>query len=310
MASQQKEKDKAKKGQRYLRQHLELHPDSTPIKEILLLLKLRGPQTTNNLSRELQLDHDVVTAYVKYLVAEGKVVTHPGKRGDTTFVRLAAKQQRRYNPLNEDRSPQSGCYCYMCEVARKRAARGWAFAPSIDDPSPNKPFGQGPRRPGTFGNYAGKRWVRRASPNWRRNPRPGHERYESYDVRLGRLARELMQDNFANEHQNQRLKRMLERVHPHEAIALGPRIWEIVKEQLYPERMRRNPEYLNVYCDSCEALAVNNVATHELGCPRSWINPATNLPYDKDCAWCGQDFTPESKNQECCDDDCAESFYG
>ena len=54
-----------------------------------------------------------------------------------------------------------------------------------------------------------------------------------------------------------------------------------------------NPEYLSLKCDSCEALAVNGVATHELGCPDSWINPATQHPYAVECAWCGSDFTIE-----------------
>jgi hypothetical protein len=307
MAAHKDEKDKARLGQQDLRQHLELHPDSMPIKEMLLALKLRGPQTTHSLSRELQLEQEVIMAYVDYLVSEGKVITHPGKRPDTTFVRLVAEQQRRYNPLNEDGSPQPGCYCYACEVARKRTGRDWAFPPSIDDPSPNKPFGAGPLRPGSyFSGNTSKRWVRRASPNWRRR-NPMRKRYETYDVRLNRLAVEVIGNNFADEHQNQRLRRMLDRVHPHEDIVLGARRWSMIKEQLYPVK-RRNPDYLSVHCDSCEALAVNNVATHELGCPKSWINPATNIPYDVECGWCGSDFIPENPNQKFCDDDCAESF--
>ena len=56
-------------------------------------------------------------------------------------------------------------------------------------------------------------------------------------------------------------------------------------------------------CQSCEALYVNGVKTHELGCPDAWRD------YPRECKFCGVEFIPESKDQDCCGDECARSYY-
>ena len=56
-------------------------------------------------------------------------------------------------------------------------------------------------------------------------------------------------------------------------------------------------------CDQCEALMINGVYCHEIGCPEAWKDHTIK------CDWCGQDFKPEFKSQKLCDTDCAESYY-
>ena len=56
-------------------------------------------------------------------------------------------------------------------------------------------------------------------------------------------------------------------------------------------------------CNSCEAVRINGVLCHELGCPDSWMD------YKKECQWCGQEFIPEKEYQVCCSDDCWEACY-
>lgn len=69
----------------------------------------------------------------------------------------------------------------------------------------------------------------------------------------------------------------------------------------------RNPKYFRPKCDSCEVLVINNTATHEGGCPKSWINPVTNKPYLQECGWCGSSFMPQYRGQEYCEESCAAS---
>lgn len=56
-------------------------------------------------------------------------------------------------------------------------------------------------------------------------------------------------------------------------------------------------------CKSCEALIINGVYCHEIGCPDSYTTET------RECKWCGQEFRPESQWQTCCCDDCHESYY-
>jgi hypothetical protein len=55
-------------------------------------------------------------------------------------------------------------------------------------------------------------------------------------------------------------------------------------------------------CNSCEMLAINGIATHEIGCPDSWKD------YKKECKWCGIEFLPENEYQDCCSLDCSEAY--
>jgi phage terminase large subunit GpA-like protein len=64
-------------------------------------------------------------------------------------------------------------------------------------------------------------------------------------------------------------------------------------------------------CNSCQVISINGVATHETGCINSNINPATGKRYTQECKWCGQEFIPEIGNTHgCCDNECAEAYYG
>lgn len=57
-------------------------------------------------------------------------------------------------------------------------------------------------------------------------------------------------------------------------------------------------------CNQCEVMTINGVLCHEHGCPDAWKD------YKRECAWCGQEFTPEDKDQICCGDECAECYCG
>lgn len=57
-------------------------------------------------------------------------------------------------------------------------------------------------------------------------------------------------------------------------------------------------------CNSCEVLYINGVKCHEIGCPEAWKD------YERECKWCGSNFKPENKDQEFCDESCAEAYYG
>ena len=55
-------------------------------------------------------------------------------------------------------------------------------------------------------------------------------------------------------------------------------------------------------CNQCEALTINGLYCHEIGCPEAWKD------YPRTCKWCGSKFTPEESSQYFCDDSCAESY--
>jgi hypothetical protein len=57
-------------------------------------------------------------------------------------------------------------------------------------------------------------------------------------------------------------------------------------------------------CPSCEILYINNVRTHEAGCPDAWRDQI------KKCKWCGENFKPESPHQDCCCHSCHVAFQG
>lgn len=47
-------------------------------------------------------------------------------------------------------------------------------------------------------------------------------------------------------------------------------------------------------CESCEALTVNGVLCHEVGCPDAWMGEV------RTCFECGCDFRAEERYQRCC----------
>lgn len=57
-------------------------------------------------------------------------------------------------------------------------------------------------------------------------------------------------------------------------------------------------------CVSCEALMINGVHCHELGCPDMWKD------YQVECKSCRTLVWPEDKGQQFCSDDCAKFYYG
>jgi hypothetical protein len=59
---------------------------------------------------------------------------------------------------------------------------------------------------------------------------------------------------------------------------------------------------VRVTCDSCQMLRINGHPSHEHGCPDAWRDDS------RECKWCGQEFTPESRRQDCCSEDCAEPY--
>lgn len=58
-----------------------------------------------------------------------------------------------------------------------------------------------------------------------------------------------------------------------------------------------------VRCDSCAVLVINNVICHEFGCPDKWRDE------QRECNWCGAEFTPEDSDQSFCEESCAESYW-
>jgi hypothetical protein len=56
-------------------------------------------------------------------------------------------------------------------------------------------------------------------------------------------------------------------------------------------------------CSSCEVLYINGVKCHETGCPEEWKD------YLRSCKWCGEDFKPEEKEQDCCCHSCTVAYH-
>jgi hypothetical protein len=57
-------------------------------------------------------------------------------------------------------------------------------------------------------------------------------------------------------------------------------------------------------CNSCEIVYVNGVRCHEHGCPEAWRD------YSRECTWCGTAFTPETRHQKYCSEDCYNTDNG
>ena len=57
-------------------------------------------------------------------------------------------------------------------------------------------------------------------------------------------------------------------------------------------------------CIACEVVRINGMLCHETGCPEAWKD------YARECAWCGADYRPTYREQDCCSTECAEAYYG
>ena len=55
-------------------------------------------------------------------------------------------------------------------------------------------------------------------------------------------------------------------------------------------------------CNSCEVLYINGLKCHEHGCPDAWRDEI------RECKYCGIKFKPEDPLQDCCSDECSESW--
>jgi hypothetical protein len=58
------------------------------------------------------------------------------------------------------------------------------------------------------------------------------------------------------------------------------------------------------HCDQCEVLRINGILCHEIGCPASWRSER------RECKWCGTQFHPSCRGQDCCCQCCAAAFAG
>lgn len=56
-------------------------------------------------------------------------------------------------------------------------------------------------------------------------------------------------------------------------------------------------------CDQCEIAVINGIRCHELGCPEAWKDEI------RWCKFCGVEFVPETRHQDCCDETCDESYH-
>lgn len=56
-------------------------------------------------------------------------------------------------------------------------------------------------------------------------------------------------------------------------------------------------------CSSCEVLRINGMVCHETGCPEAWKD------YTINCKWCGEEFKPEEKYQDCCSHTCTVAYH-
>ena len=52
-------------------------------------------------------------------------------------------------------------------------------------------------------------------------------------------------------------------------------------------------------CDQYEAMMINGVHCHEIGCPVAWRDEI------RECKWCGTEFVPEEQHERFCCADCA-----
>lgn len=57
-------------------------------------------------------------------------------------------------------------------------------------------------------------------------------------------------------------------------------------------------------CPDCEALMIDGVYCHELGCPSAWKDKKI------ECKNCGTIFTPDEKHQKFCSQECYWSYWG
>lgn len=55
-------------------------------------------------------------------------------------------------------------------------------------------------------------------------------------------------------------------------------------------------------CSSCEVININGIPCHETGCPEAYKDTT------RSCKWCGHDFKPEERHQNCCGHSCTVAY--
>jgi len=88
----------------------------------------------------------------------------------------------------------------------------------------------------------------------------------------------------------------------HEAYNEGIHKWEFDQPMSTASKESKVVISAGKKCDSCEAVNVNGVRTHERGCPDAWKD------YKEECKWCGSEFKPKEKGQKCCSKSCDKSY--
>lgn len=62
-------------------------------------------------------------------------------------------------------------------------------------------------------------------------------------------------------------------------------------------------------CQQCEALNINGVPYHEIGCLDDWLHAWTSEPLPRLCHECGRQFRPDNQYQYFCDDNCKLAYH-
>lgn len=57
-------------------------------------------------------------------------------------------------------------------------------------------------------------------------------------------------------------------------------------------------------CNSCQMIRINGIVCHETGCPDAWEDEV------RECLECGSKFTPETKRDKFCSDECYLAYNG
>ena len=63
-------------------------------------------------------------------------------------------------------------------------------------------------------------------------------------------------------------------------------------------------------CDQCQVISIQGLATHELGCPNAWQNPATGEAWTAECDECGSAYVPHHRGQSFCSSQCSDLYNG
>lgn len=69
-------------------------------------------------------------------------------------------------------------------------------------------------------------------------------------------------------------------------------------ERIVRQMKRKAQEPKRLHCDSCVMITINGIKCHETGCPKMYLDEK------RECQWCGTEYTPKTRFQTTCCDDC------